>query len=158
MWLLASLALAAPNVGGTWTVSNPAHVKSSIDAGVAASVAAFPSAYQSMVESKLSAIPEVCEAYVFTKTDTDLVWTCDDKPAFTVPLDKLGVPYDIKGRGKRAVATVTATDTTIQARFDGKDGTRTTVFEVNGDSLKATYTVRGPKLSVPLTWTAHYSR
>ena len=73
MWLLFSLAATAAEIEGSWSLANsPEAVQAEISRGVDASAAAFPTLFLSMVRSKLSRIPEVCDAYVFRVDDDQI--------------------------------------------------------------------------------------
>lgn len=159
MWLLFSLAATAAEIDGSWSLANsPDTVKAEISRGVNASVAAFPKAYQSMVRSRLSAVPEVCDGYEFRVDDDQVAWRCDRKREIIVPRNQLGVPFQIRHGGKRVQATVTLEGDTLHAKFEGKDGDRTVVFSFVDDTMRTTVTVRAPQLKVPLTWSVFYAR
>ncbi len=157
MLLLIPLALAVPPVSGRWSLYTPtAGIEAEQSRALEPTLAAVPGPLRGIAARLVERSFFYCAVYDLAVDDSHAVVGCDSRAQISAIFG--AEPFQFEGELGAVMVSATATGPAFHVHLETPDGTRDSVFTLEGPALVVTITVASPKLQAPVSWTMQYHR
>lgn len=156
--LLASLALAAPPIDGTFQPSIPqAEIDARLTTAITDASMQFNWAIRGIARGRIEDQASACSTLKFFNNATHTGVKCDAQDPIVRLNDNSQAPFDSDGR--QVTSTVRVRDGAVDIDWTTDSGVRKTTYTFHGeDAFDLTVAVSSTQMTTPMTFTIPYRR
>lgn len=158
MWMLLSLAQAAPNpLNGHHVLStDPAVITAVQQQEISNALSGIPSIFHSIATTLLAPTLIYCQEYTLDISSTWFSLTCDQHTPISRPLNNSEIMIPWGDKQLKSKVALVGDDAILSLASD--EGTRITHLHPTAQGIQAKVEIQSPKLSYVLHWTLDYLR